>query len=64
MGIISDLTTIPSHNISQSDHLKKESALVARQKLGVGESHLTNEDLHDKCIIMVLWKRNGLGRVC
>ena len=62
-GIISDLTSIPCCDIGQSDHLKKESAFVARQELGVGESHLTNEDLHNKCIIMALQNRNRFARV-
>ena len=64
MGIIGDLVSIPCHDIGQSDCLKKESAFVAGQKLGAGESHLTNEDLYNKCIIMAPWNRNGLARVC
>ena len=63
-GIVSDLASIPCLNIGQSDRLKKESALVAGQELGAGESHLTNKDLHNKCIVMAPQNRNELARVC
>ena len=63
-GIVSDLASISRHDIGQSNRLKEELALAARQKFGLGEGYLTNEDLHNKCIIVLPWNRNGLARVC
>ena len=63
MGIICNLMSVACGDVSQSESLKKEAALITRLKLGVGEGWLINKNLHNKSIIVPAWSRNRLARV-